>query len=580
MKGLCEVFGIDLGTTNSCIAALKDGVPHIVPVGGCGIVPSVVSMDGCSMLVGRKARNRASAFPEQSVRSIKRLMGSSETCLLGRKEYSPEDISSIILRYLCDEAERIEGVKIERVVITVPAYFNDAQRRATREAGNRAGLKVERIINEPTAAALLYDQILSGEKNQKKKAQERFILVYDLGGGTFDVTVLRAGEIVEVLSSTGDTRLGGDDFDNRIVCRLLETIRAESNVNLEGHLPSLARLSAAAETAKIDLSSKAYTWIRENHLPTPYGSTCSVEMELFREEFESMTVPLLKRTRELVLDALSEASLKPKQIDNVLLVGGMTRMPAVVELVADIFGDAPLPAIDPDRSVACGAAIQGALITGSHVDQILIDVTPHTLSVEALTGNNPDDLHPACVPIIPRNTQLPVMRARTFSTLQKNQRIAEVKIFQGESPIPEENTLLGATTLSLAKAPGGSPVIIEYAYDLDGIVRISAEHKGYSRKKEIRIDSRDPQVFIDLDTDGFTGEENDDSREGGAPLINFVTARARALLERMPKGAHYDELSSLLSRYEEALSNESEDLENIEDQLLCIMEKISESGWN
>jgi len=570
MRTACDIFGIDLGTTNSCIAVLQDGKPRVIPADGNGIVPSVVSFDNGKLLVGRTAKNRAAAFPEQTVRSIKRSMGLEETYVISGKAYAPEDISAMILRYLCDEAERLEGRPVRRAVITVPAYFSDAQRRATREAGRRAGLTVERIINEPTAAALFYDRIRTDEATGGSGGKERLVLVYDLGGGTFDVTVLRAGEIVEVLASTGDTRLGGDDFDRCIVDRILDVIRERDGVSLDAHVPALARLSAAAEQAKMELSDKASAWIREGHIPTPDGGFCSVEMELTREDFEEMSRSLLERTAEFVGRALSEAGLRADQIDRVLLVGGMTRMPAVSALVENLFGHARMPVVDPDRSVAAGAAIQGGICTGDHCEQILVDVTPHTLSVNSYSKGAGRVL---CTPSIPRNTQIPVTRARTFCTMYDDQDSVKIEVLQGESELPEENALLGNTKLSLAKADGGCPVIVEYSYDLDGIVHVTAEQKGYSRKVEIRIDSRRSNTAVEQDIEVLRDEADGGGEDDAArPAINFVTARARALLGKMPAGERRDSLSALLARYEKALAADSDDLDDIEDELLSLME--------
>ncbi|MDR1873913.1 MAG: Hsp70 family protein [Synergistaceae bacterium] len=575
-----KIYGIDLGTTNSCISVLEGGKPVTIPVDGSGIVPSVVSLDGKNMLVGRKAWNRAAAFPRQSIRSVKRLMGTTEELTLGDKSYEPEDISAMILRYLCDEAHRIGGHEVERVVITVPAYFSDAQRRSTMEAGKRAGLTVERIINEPTAAALFYDHVRasSGDASAKDgSAGGRYSLVYDLGGGTFDVSILQMGDIIEVLASTGDTHLGGDDFDNRIVTRILEQIREKDGLNLEDHLPALARLRAVAENAKIALSRKASVWIEETHIPAPRGKNCTVSMELSREAFEDLTEDLVERTITSVEQAMQEARLAPGQIGRVLLVGGMTRMPIIPARLEKIFGAAQMPAVDPDLSVANGAAIQGGIISGENCEQILVDVTPHTLSLKTLSyaGERLFD----CVPIIPRNTQIPVTRARTFHTVVRHQELVQLQVYQGESPEPEGNTLIGMTDLKLAKAEANCPIIVEYSYDLNGIVHLVGEQKGYSRKTELRIDSRNPELFGSQDlTEIEDGEDEDESAEGNSEdagsAVNFVTQRARTLIAGMEAGEARDLLSSLLVRYEEALRDGGDegDVDEIEDELLSLME--------
>jgi molecular chaperone DnaK len=570
---MSKIYGIDLGTTNSCISVLKEGRPYTIPVDGNGIVPSVVSLDGTALLVGRKAWNRAAAFPEQSIRSVKRFMGTTEKLKLGDKEYEPEDISAMILRYLCDEAHKIEGHQVERVVITVPAYFSDAQRRATMEAGKRAGLTVERIINEPTAAALFYDHILasggeSKDEDSAKGSSEQYALVYDLGGGTFDVSVLHMGEIIEVLASTGDTHLGGDDFDKRIVTRLLQEIKQKENVDLEDYVPALARLNAVAERAKISLSEKASVRVEETRIPTPKGKSCTVSMEFSREEFEAMTEDFVDRTVASVEKAMEEAQLSPDKIEKVLLVGGMTRMPAISARLEQIFGGARMPVVDPDLSVSNGASIQGGIISGENCEQILVDVTPHTLSLESLAY---DYEHLECTPIIPRNTQIPVTRARTFSTISHHQRAAELKVFQGESRFPRENTLIGETFLELAPAEAGCPILVEYSYDLNGIVHLVAEQKGYSRKTEIRIDSRNPQLFSSQGLEEIE-EDEDDETEESPNAVNFVTQRARNLIAKMEAGAKKDALEEALANYEKALLDDDEAVDEVEDELLALIE--------
>ena len=568
--GESKIFGIDLGTTNSCISVLDNGRPRVIPVDGNGVVPSVVSVDGGVILVGRKAKNRAAAFPEQSVRSVKRRMGTNDRISIGGKSYSPEEISSMILRYLCDEAMRLEGHNVSNVVITVPAYFSDAQRRATIEAGKMAGLSVERIINEPTAAALFYDHI--NISSGTAAGSWKHALVYDLGGGTFDVSVLRMSEIIEVLASTGDTRLGGDDFDRCIVDRLVKVILSGGGPDVSEFTPAVARLSAVAEQAKMDLSVKATVMVDEANIPAPDGSGRTISTEISRNYLEEWTSHLLERTVEFVRKSLDEAKLHTKDIDKVLLVGGMTRMPAVTQRLVELFGKASMPAVDPDLSVAFGAAIQGGIINGENVEQILLDVTSHTLSLEAVDVYSGKLM---CVPIIPRNTQIPATRARLFWTMKDGQKIVELDVYQGESELPEENTHIGRAKLELAKAEANSPIEVEYSYDLNGIIHLTAEHKGFSKKVEVYFDSRNPgkEYSQELDEDLSDDSDEPNGQETSAPPVNFVTHRARTLLDGMSPGPQKTSLAALLERYESALAEDSDDIDDIEDELLSAMDE-------
>jgi len=576
---MSKIYGIDLGTTNSGISVLKDGKSYTIPVDGNGIVPSVVSLDGEDILIGRKARNRAAAFPDQSIRSVKRLMGTTQKLSLGKNSYDPEDISAMILRYLCDEARKLEGHEVERVVITVPAYFSDAQRRATIEAGVRAGLHVERIINEPTAAALFYDHVnLIGRTdagtNERQSEKDICALVYDLGGGTFDVSILRMGDIIEVLASTGDTHLGGDDFDKLLVDEMIEHIKENNGPDLKGYVPAMARLAAIAEEARVTLSEKASVVIQETQIPTPRGKGgkyCTVSMEFSREDLESMTESLVNRTMTSVEIAMKEAQLTPERIDRVLLVGGMTRMPIIASRLEAMFGAARLPAVDPDKSVGNGAAIQGGIISGENCEQILVDVTPHTLSLASLNNRIfPPEYQ--CTPIIPRNTQIPTTRARTFYTIQRHQKMVDLEVYQGEHKYPRENTLIGETSLKLAPAEAQCPLTVEYSYDLNGIVRLVAEQKGYSRKTEIRIDSRNPKLFDSQDLEELD-ETDDDIPEKSAP-VNFVIQRARAVIDKMAPGDEREAIVELLQRYEKSLSDDDDTVDENEDALFAAMEDM------
>jgi molecular chaperone DnaK len=531
----------------------------------------VVSISKDEILVGRKAKNRAAAFPEQSIRSVKRLMGTDKSISADGKSYRPEDVSAMILRHLCDEAARLEGRKVSNAVITVPAYFSDAQRRATIEAGKLAGLTVERIINEPTAAALFYDHIDIASRDAA--GSWKHALVYDLGGGTFDVSVLRMSEIIEVLASTGDTRLGGDDFDRCIAEYLINIIVSGGGPDVSEFPPAAARLSAIAEQAKIDLSVRATVMIEEANIPTLDGRGCTISTEVSRNDLEAWSSHLLERTIDFVLKSLDEAKLRARDIDRVLMVGGMTKMPVVSQRLSELFGDASMPAVDPDLSVALGAAIQGGIISGENIEQILLDVTSHTLSLEVLEPFSGDI---KCAPIIPRNTQIPVTRARLFRTVQDNQRSVELKVYQGESDSPDENTFIGITNLELAKAEAHSPVEVEYSYDLNGIIHLTAEHKGFSKKVEVYFDSRNPEKEHSQE---LVEDLHDESGEpdGPEPSVNFVIHRARILLDGMAPGPEKTSLAALLERYEAALTEDPDDIDDIddiEDALLSAMDEF------
>lgn len=575
------IFGIDLGTTNSCISRLNNGIPEVLSVDGSPLVPSVVSFDPAETIVGSRARNRAVLHSDITVSSVKRVMGTDQTFTIRDQAYPPEEISSFILSYLKTQAEKVHGVEVKDVVITVPAYFSDAQRRATHKAGELAGLNVERIINEPTAAALFYTHTLISQSPEQKEKQ---VLVYDLGGGTFDVSILRMGELTEVLASSGNTELGGDDFDHVLIDVCLEKIMSEYGLDLRSHLPALARLKSAAEQAKITLSAHPFTTIEESLLPNPEGKDISLSLEVTRETFEQMIEPYLQTTRTEVKNALSETGLSPQAIDNVLLVGGSTRIPAVISLLEEQFGSSRMPVVDPDLSVAKGAAIQGGIITGSHIHQVLIDVTPHTLSTAALTDD--PDMRLKCVPIISRNTQIPVTRSEMFYTVTHEQSQVQVNVYQGEFTKPEDNTLIGALDLALAPAPEGSPILIEYSYDLNGIIHVKVEQKGYSRKREVDLDSSlRNQKFLELDLEDHDSEHGweedegtpEESEEENRNITNYILHKARGILQNTQDSAQRNTLQALITAYEQALQGEDEDaVDDAEEKLVDYLDELED----
>ena len=562
------VCGIDLGTTNSVIAFLRGGYPEAIPVEeGTAILPSVVSFEpeNGGHWVGQRARNRRAAFPEATITSIKRLMGKETTVTAGQRSFSPEEISSYILKYLAERAFEQLGERITQVVITVPAYFDDAQRRATIRAGELAGLEVVRIVNEPTAAALVYDHVLS-----ETGAESPYVLVYDLGGGTFDVSILEIkGEIKEVLASSGDTSLGGDDFDERLKDYFLEELRQQAGrEDLEEDVGLRVRLLDMAERAKIALSDRPYVKVHEVAVTMLDGQPLNLDLELSRELFQSLTADLIERTMAKVTEVLQEAHLDAEDIGKLILVGGVTRMPAVHEALSELFDQSVEHSVDPDLCVALGAAIQGGLITGDSVGQILLDVTAHSLGLKTI-----DEVHPETgdadyfSTIIRRNTRIPVSRAEVYRTLLEQQSGVKVEVFQGESVSCSENTPVGSFFFPLEPAPAHSPVVVEFAYDREGLVRICADQKGYENRKEVTLDIRNRKV------------EDAPASESAETPVNYVAEKARRLAvdERLAESVKC-EIRRVMVSYEEAIrSGEDENrVDNLEDQLLELMEQAEE----
>ena len=490
-----EILGIDLGTTNSEVALYRNGRPEMLGDEiGRVILPSVVGVSETGiLLIGEEARNQFLLYPERTIRSIKRRMGTADKVPLGNAEYTPQEISAMILSRLKDIAWRALGRSVTKAVITVPAYFSDAQRQATREAGEIAGLDVVRIINEPTAAALVYEAA---------HQQGKRILVYDLGGGTFDVSVVRIEDgVVEVIASHGNNHLGGDDFDHKIVEHVLEYLRLKHGVDISGQPRAMARVTRAAETAKKQLSDHPFARIQEEYLTEREGAPVNLELELARSDYETMIAPFIEETLGAIHTALESASLTVSEIEEILLVGGATRTPMIRRRLMEVFGRAPRGEVDPDLCVALGAAIQGAAIAGAEVSAVLVDVTPYTFGTSAL-GELHGDIYPYCyIPIIPRNTPIPVRRSEAFFTVRDEQTEVDVKIFQGEHEDALENIQLGEFRVSgLSKAPAGNPVILDLALDRDGILHVSAREKATGLERRITIDkalSRYDQAELD-----------------------------------------------------------------------------------
>jgi len=479
-----EILGIDLGTTNSEIAIYRDGRPEVLRDDqGRIILPSVVGLtETGELLVGEEARNQFLLYPERTVRSIKRRMGSDAKVQLGEREYKPQEISAIILSRLKEIAQARLGRPIRKAVITVPAYFSDTQRQATREAGEIAGLEVARIINEPTAAALVYE----AAQHQGKR-----ILVYDLGGGTFDVSVVRIEQgVVEVISSHGNNHLGGDDFDHKIVEHVLEHLKLKHGVDVADRPQAMARILRSAEDAKKQLSDHPYARIAEEYLAEHSGQPVNLDLELSREEYEDMIAPFIEETLGAIHIALESAGLTSSQVDEILLVGGATRTPLIRRRLVEAFGTQPRGEVDPDLCVAMGAAIQGAAMTGTEVSAVLVDVTPYTFGTSAL-GERNGELYPYhYVPIIPKNTPIPARMSEVFFTVLDEQTDVDVRIYQGENNDALENIKIGEFRVSgLSREPAGNPVIVDLALDRNGILQVSAREKKTGLERRITIDN-------------------------------------------------------------------------------------------
>lgn len=492
------IVGIDLGTTNSVVAVMEGGEVKVIPnLEGNRLTPSVVAFtDKGEVLVGDPAKRQAVTNPKRTVYSIKRFMGrrhsevASEEKIVpyevvggpneyvkvkvGDKQFTPPEISAHVLRKLKESAESYLGHKVNRAVITVPAYFNDAQRQATKDAGQIAGLEVERIINEPTAAALAY--------GLEKKKEEK-IAVFDLGGGTFDVSVLEVGDdVVEVLSTNGDTHLGGDDFDEELINFIADRFKKDNGIDLRKDAMALQRLREAAEKGKKELSSSQSTDINLPFITADASGAKHLQMTITRAEFERLVDHLIERCREPVTKALADAKLKPGQIDEVVLVGGSTRVPKVQELVRKMFGKEPHKGVNPDEVVAVGAAIQGAIIGGDVKDVVLLDVTPLSLGIETEGG--------VMTVLVERNTTIPTEKKETFSTAADNQTAVTVRVFQGERKMATDNRMLGQFNLDgIPPAPRGLPQIqVTFSIDVNGILNVSAKDMGTGKEQTVKIE--------------------------------------------------------------------------------------------
>ena len=562
-----KIIGIDLGTTNSCAAVLEAGVPKIIPnPEGGRTTPSVVAFKKGEKIVGESAKRQALTNPN-TVSSIKRKMGTDEKVKLEGKEYTPEQISAMILSYIKDYAEAYLGAKVDKAVITVPAYFEDAQRQATKNAGKIAGLEVERIVNEPTAAALSYGL---------EKENAHTILVYDLGGGTFDVSILELGDgVFEVKATAGNNHLGGDDFDNRIIDYLVKEFKKENGVDLTKDKMAMQRLKEAAEKAKKDLSGMVSTQVSAPFIAKgDDGEPLHLDMTLTRAKFEDLISDLVESTIDPVRKAIKDAKMTKKDIDKVLLVGGSTRVPLVYETITKELGKEPSREVNPDEAVAMGAAIQGGVISGDVNDIVLLDVTPLSLGVETLGG--------VMTTLIPRNTTIPTSHSEVFSTAADNQPGVDIHILQGERPMAADNKTLGNFRLdNIPPAPRGVPQIeVKFDIDANGIVNVTAKDLGTNKEQSITITATTNLSDEEVERMRKEAEENkeaDDKRKEEAEIKNdaeqlvFQTEKAIKDLGDKADKKEVEEAEDLIKDLKKAL--EKGDIDEIKEEKDKLQEK-------
>ena len=573
---MSKIIGIDLGTTNSCVAVMEGGEPVVIANSeGARTTPSVVGFTKTGdRLVGQVAKRQAITNPDNTVSSIKRQMGTDHKVTLNGKEYTPQQVSAMILQKLKADAEAYLGETVTEAVITVPAYFNDSQRQATKDAGTIAGLNVRRIINEPTAAALAYG--VDKEDDQK-------IMVYDLGGGTFDVSIIEMGDgVTEVLATNGDTHLGGDDFDQRIIDWMADAFQTENGIDLRKDKMAAQRLKEAAEKAKIELSSAMSSQINLPFITADATGPKHLDMTLTRAKFNELTADLVDRTMAPVRKALQDAGLRPSDLKKVLMVGGSTRIPAVYDAVKKELNCEPFKGINPDECVAVGAAIQGGVLNGEKKGLLLLDVTPLSLGIETLGG--------VCTKIIDRNTTIPTHKSQVFSTAADNQPSVEVNVLQGEREFARDNKSLGVFHLDgIAPAPRGVPQI-EVTFDIDanGIVKVSAKDLGTGKEQNITITASTNMSKEDIDkavkeaeqfaADDKKKREEVDIRNGADQMVFQTEKMLKENGDKLPADVKSEAESKLADLKTAVQSGNVDDIKAKQEALSQVFEKMYQAA--